>query len=426
MYIAPTPDTIMNEKRWNGRLIILSRLVFLLSVILLVTSLGLYIAMTLKGFAGVDASVVVMIAGAALANGVVGLLILSRYPRHAVGWLLLLLSVVTTFAGASNLGLGLSENGLVAASNLITAVLLWMGNWVWFVWVVLLLIFIPLYFPDGQLLTRRWRIIAWAGVLSTFSMILALTIAPDILDSVGDPVDMGDSMFGLGAFLNSYVAGPLAAIGMVGAILSVILRYRRSGPLQRAQIKWVFFTILVGIGVITQMDSIAQLLPMARPFIELYSFQIFLLFPMALPIVIGVAIMRYRLYDIDIIIRRTLQYTVLSVLLALVYFGIVALLQGMFDSVSGQQPPIVIVISTLLIAALFNPLRQRVQTFIDRRFYRQKYDTQQILTQFAQTARDEVEIDALQTELLRVVQETLQPEVVGVWFKAGKKNEVAS
>jgi hypothetical protein len=126
----------------------------------------------------------------------------------------------------------------------------------------------------------------------------------------------------------------------------------------------------------------------------------------------------HRLWDIDIIIRRTVQYSIVSAVLAAVYFGSITLIQGGITAVTNTQSPFAIVLSTLLVAALFNPLRQRVQAFIDRRFYRQKYDAQQVLAQFAQTARDEVDMEALQTELLRVVQETMQPQTITLWLKS--------
>jgi hypothetical protein len=132
---------------------------------------------------------------------------------------------------------------------------------------------------------------------------------------------------------------------------------------------------------------------------------------------LAVAILRYRLFDIDLIIRRTLVYSILTALLALTYFGLVTLSQSLTQQMMGEQSPLVVVLSTLVIAALFTPLRRRVQSFVDRRFYRQKYDAQRTLDAFAATLRDEVDLDRMTGELVAVVEKTIQPEQIGLWLQ---------
>ena len=202
-------------------------------------------------------------------------------------------------------------------------------------------------------------------------------------------------------------------IALVGATAHNL--WRIHDPVVRAQISWVALGLagpLLGAFLGSLPEQIAP-----NPNSAAMGNLIWGLVSLTLPACFGIAILRYRLFDINVIIRKTLVYAVLTGLLALVYFGMVVLLQSAFESLSGQESPIAIVISTLVIAALFAPLRRRVQGFIDRRFFRKKYDAQQVLAQFAQTARDETDMEVLTAELLRVVQETMQPEGASLWTK---------
>jgi hypothetical protein len=203
----------------------------------------------------------------------------------------------------------------------------------------------------------------------------------------------------------------LALISLVLVLLglwSQIRRFRHGGGVERQQIKWVIFAV-----VLWSFGLVLILIPIGIPI------TILVYITPLIPIAIAIAILRYRLFDIDLIIRRTLVYGVLTGLLLVIYFGTVTVLQGLVTAISGQSSPIIIVVSTLIIAALFSPLRRRIQQLIDRRFYRQRYNAEKILSSFAETARDEVNLDELTAELLKVTQESLQPETVNLWLSPG-------
>ncbi|HRX03312.1 MAG TPA: hypothetical protein P5148_09220, partial [Anaerolineae bacterium] len=204
-------------------------------------------------------------------------------------------------------------------------------------------------------------------------------------------------------------------------VVAQVQRYRRiSTPTQRQQTKWIMFGLLCMFAMMVFWTIFVEMFPLqpGRQRLALYfSGLIQDIFISVFPLAVAFSILRYRLWDIDLIIRRTLVYGALTLLLALVYFGSITLLSSLFSSITGQQSALAIVVSTLLIAALFTPLRRRLQDWIDRRFFRRKYNAEQVLAQFAVTARDETDLDALTTELVRVVQETLQPEHVSVWLR---------
>jgi hypothetical protein len=199
----------------------------------------------------------------------------------------------------------------------------------------------------------------------------------------------------------------------VSCAAAPFVSFRRAGAVERQQIKWLFaaaalFALVYVPGFFNGAFTDSAGL--------LWNF-LFTLAILGIPIAIGIAILRYRLYDIDIIIRRTLQYTVLTAMLALIYFASVVLLQSLFEALAGQQSPIVIVVSTLAIAALFSPLRLRVKNVVDRRFFRRRYDAKQTLAAFAAVSRDEVDLDALSAALLGAVEGTMQPERVLLWLR---------
>ena len=271
---------------------------------------------------------------------------------------------------------------------------------------ITILLFIYL-FPNGRLYPR-WAIIPLgAGFLITaISSVLEIT--------------------GLGFYSPVQVSLLLAtfAVGFLLGVIFQILRYVRfSTPIERQQTKWVllgFIILIISVPVWILFFGGGLDIPPGGPRLlgSLGGWLINMLLVAALPVTISIAILRYRLWDIDVIIRRTLVYGSLTITLALVYFGSVVLLQGLFEAISGQRSAVSVVISTLVIAALFNPLRRRIQNDIDRRFFRQKYDAEKVVAAFSAGLREEVDLEDLQAQIVAAVQETLQSEQVSLWLKA--------
>jgi hypothetical protein len=218
---------------------------------------------------------------------------------------------------------------------------------------------------------------------------------------------------------------PLLPLCMLASALSLILRYRRSGGEEREQIKWIAYSasLVVLLYLITMVSSLmfplgiwfAAGTPLWLGLLQNAAIASFA----AVPIAVGFAVLKYRLYDIDVVINRTLVYGALTATLVLIYFGGVAAVQAIFRAITGEehQPQLAIVVSTLVIAALFNPLRRRIQSFIDRRFYRRKYDAAKTLETFSAKLRDETDLDGLSDDLVGVVRETMQPTHVSLWLR---------
>jgi hypothetical protein len=289
------------------------------------------------------------------------------------------------------------------------------------------LAFLPWLFPDGRFLTARWRRVGLAGVALVLVLggLRAIWPIPVRVDSFGrywieNPMALNVPTAPWLAAILTRGGDNVITLLFLGGIVSLVLRWRRSTGETRQQLKWLAYHFAIA-GTLFMAVEVIGAAAYPAIFNGWFYLLVLLLFWLGLPVVMGLAVFKYRLYDIDIVIRKTLIYATLSGLLALVYFGGVILLQRLFGALTGvAQSPLAVVLSTLVIAALFTPLRRRIQDFIDHRFYRRKYDARQVLARFAQAARDETDIDALTAELTGVVQETLQPERVSVWLSEHK------
>jgi hypothetical protein len=376
-----------------------------------------------------------------LAFPTVGALIASRRPENPIGWIFCgtgLLYGVQAFAS------GYADYALVGhASSLPGGELMdWMSSWIGLPVVPLSGVLLVLLFPNGKLLSRNWRTVVWMAACGSAMLALWAALGPGPLSfqpTFDNPLGLGGDIGKLGPSKSSPLfdqpsfarpagteitaGGVVEILGRVGifvvlvswlfAVAAMIMRMDQARGAERQQLKWFVYSVtLLVIGFLAAflgfgLHSVAWFLGIAA-----FNF---------LPIAAGIAILRYRLYDIDVIINRTLVYGALTATLALVYFGGVTLLQGAFRSLTGQGSTLAVVVSTLAIAALFVPLRRRVQAFIDRRFYRRKYDVAKTLQAFNTKLRDDVDLDSVTDDLVEVVKETMQPAHVSLWLRPPEK-----
>jgi hypothetical protein len=361
-------------------------------------------------YGGADDAVVLTLASV-LTFSVVGAIVASRHPRNAIGWIFCTIGLLE---GLDTLARGYAEYWLASGSGSqsLGETAAWFASWAWTASGTIPTTFLLLLFPDGRLPSPRWRPVAWcAGLgISGFVAGYALDAGPlEDFPQVVNPYRVDSPVVGVVT-----VAAGLVIVGsMVASAISVIVRARHARRVERQQIKWLAYGGAVVVGTIFVASLIAIWSVTA-------SIAVISLALLGLPVFTGVAIVRYRLYDIDLIINRTLVYGVLTGTLALVYFGGVATAQAIFRALTGQeeqQPQLTVVVSTLVIAASFNPLRRRIQGFIDRRFYRRKYDARKILEAFSAKLRDETDLDRLGDEMVSVVRETMQPAHVSLWLR---------
>jgi hypothetical protein len=350
----------------------------------------------------------------------VGAIVASRRGENSVGWLFCLLGLAFSighFSSQYAIYAQLAQPGLLPAGQ----ALAWISSWI-LPPIIGIQVFSFLLFPTGRLPSRWWMWLAWLTVASA----VAGTISSAF--SFGANAGLGpvQNPLGIEGFTNVYEAVlTFLTLLTVPAALSPFARLRRAGGVERQQIKWFAYAAAATVGGVV----LAYMIPNSidtPPWFERAGYALLIATTPAIPVSIGIAILRYRLYDIDRIINRTLVYGALTVMLGATYFASVVVLQQVFRTVSGQQSTVAVVASTLAIAALFNPLLRRVQSFVDRRFYRRKYDAAKTLEQFSSKLRDDTDLNALRGDILAVVRETMQPEHVSMWLAParGKEDDV--
>jgi hypothetical protein len=356
----------------------------------------------------------VMFSPTTIAFAAFGALIVWRHRAHSIGWLFVV--VAFFFSLCHNLAQNYAVYTLVVDPGSLPGgkAAFWLASTALDSLYVGAMMLLLLLFPDGRPLTQRWRPVVAAGVVAT-----ALGLLRGALDFTGEPplraVHNPIAVSGgweTAITVAQAVTVPLTIVALVGGIASMVLRFRRSAGVERQQMKWV----VAGVLIWTVVFAATTVLSVTGA--GSYGDVAFALSIVLFPAVMGFAILRYRLYDIDLVIRRTLVYTCLVTVLGALYLGGIALLGSLSRSATGQTSEFAIAVTTLVVAFAFQPLRRRIQGAIDRRFARRTVDTETAMRAFSGRLREEVDLDALCGELLGVVEQTFQPRHASVWLRS--------
>jgi hypothetical protein len=348
----------------------------------------------------------------AVSFSIVGAIIASRLPASPLGWLY---CAAASIIAVAYLSAEYAIYALLARPHSLPAgeALAWLASWAWILSIGCIVLSL-LLFPNGRLAGKRWRWLAWLSVLLTIVGALWAALSPGAIANLGSI----RNPLGIEGLARGYnpVQTIMPALLFVAAVSTLGLRLRRTRGIEHQQIKWPAFILLVGAGGSILYDTaISEAIGLR--WLEWVGYVVVITALVGFPISIGIAIVRYRLYEIDIIINRALVYGSHTATLIVLYFGGIVVLQRVFVLLTGQQSTLAVVASTLLIAALFSPLRRTIQSFIDRRFYRRKYDARKTLEAFSAKLRDETDLEALNNDLVSVVRETMQPAHVSLWLR---------
>jgi hypothetical protein len=347
-------------------------------------------------------------------DATVGAIVASRRPENPVGWLLCLSGVATstsTFTSQYAIYALLAQpNSLPAGEGMA-----WIASWMLPIMNGLQVSYLML-FPTGRLPSRRWRWLAWLTVAYILVGVITAAFSPGAYMGFLGPIRNPLGIEGFTQFYKAVVYTMSPAL-FLAAAFSLVVRLRQAVGVERQQLKWLAYAA-GGLVIVTILVIITIALDTPRWY-EWVANAISVVVTPGVPIAIGIAILRYRLYEIDVIINRTLVYGSLTAVLVALYFGGVATTQAILQALTGREelPQLVVVASTLAIAALFNPLRRRVQNLVDRSFYRRKYDAAKTLETFSAKLRDETDLNSLNSDLLSVVRDTMQPEHVSLWLR---------